>query len=366
MKPLPTNRRFQDYTDRLEYLCEGARYEALRLSTLPFSSSREGELLRGESFVAEVGGGESLRFIRVEPSSYVDGLDEETRERIIRVPNRNNDVARWKGQLEVHRRNRVEVPYPSYMSETLVSNAMFAAFVGQTRYRTVVSRFATGWYVDGNAQWREGVSNDWQQQFYPMSEPDRPVVLVSWFDAMSFAQWLSRKTGVCFRLPTKEEWTLAARPEAMKDRVCAFPWGNDLEGIEGRMNFGTRELADYMWIHEQFADGHAYSSPVRAYPPTERGLYDMLGNVWVWNWTNQAKYDARSQGDRVARPDTLAELGADRNEHLTMQGGCFLARLSHANLFSKMSHPAMEGAHDIGFRLVAVGREHSGIPGRAE
>jgi hypothetical protein len=46
---------------------------------------------------------------------------------------------------------------------------------------------------------------------------------------------------------------------------------------------------------------------------------------------------------------------------MSMQGGCYLARLSHANLLSKMSHPALDGAEDIGFRLVAVRRADSGL-----
>jgi len=178
---------------------------------------------------------------------------------------------------------------------------------------------------------------------------------------VNFAVWLSRKAGVVFRPPTKEEWLLAARPEAMRDQVCIFPWGNDLAQAERRMNFGTRELEDYMWIHEQFSDGHAYTSPVRTYPPNSRGLYDMLGNVWVWNWTRTPTYEARGSGDRIARPASLEDLDVAANGSIAMQGGCYLARLTHSNLLAKMSHPALDGAEDIGFRLVAVRKADSGM-----
>jgi formylglycine-generating enzyme len=126
------------------------------------------------------------------------------------------------------------------------------------------------------------------------------------------------------------------------------------------MNFGTREL-DYMWVHDQFADGHAFSSPVKAFPADSRGLHDMLGNVWAWNWTNAARYDERPRADRTARIPAMDELGVARNEPIAMQGGCYLARLSHANVLSKMSHPALDGAEDIGFRLVAVRARDSGF-----
>ena len=54
------------------------------------------------------------------------------------------------------------------------------------------------------------------------------------------------------------------------------------------------------------------------------------------------------------------DLGAECNARLSMQGGCYLARLTHANLFSKMAHPATDGACDIGFRLAAVPALRSG------
>ena len=87
----------------------------------------------------------------------------------------------------------------------------------------------------------------------------------------------------------------------------------------------------------------------------------MLGKLWVWNWTNRAAYDDRGYSDRTAQPGSLSELGAGQNEALSMSGGCYLARLSHANLIDKMSHPALDGAEDIRFRVVAVRATHSGF-----
>lgn len=361
IKPLPVNRATDKYESRTSFLEYAAAFETGRLRALPLREDREGEVFARPDFVVELADGVSLRFRQIRSSHYIDGFTPELRDRIMEVPNRADDLRRWENMFEVARRDKVTVPYDYFMSETIVSNAMFDAFVRETRYRTSVERFETGWVVDGRAQWLQGFANDWRLQVHPMSEPDHPVVQVSWFDAMNFAAWLSRKTGVVFRVPTKEEWLLAARPESMRDEVCIFPWGNELAGVESRMNFGTSELDDYMWIHEQYADGHALTSPVRAYPPNSRGLHDMLGNVWVWNWTNAKTYEARGTGDRVARPAALGELGLDANGSIAMQGGCYLARLSHANLLSKMSHPALDGAEDIGFRLVAVRKADSGL-----
>ena len=109
-------------------------------------------------------GGPSIEFIRVEPGAYIDGLNDALRDRIIAIPNRSNDLARWRDMLEVHRRNRVTVSYPYYMSETIITNGMFQVFVDETQYTTTVERYETGWIVDRRARWRQGVSNSYQRQ----------------------------------------------------------------------------------------------------------------------------------------------------------------------------------------------------------
>jgi len=362
IKPLPKSLRTDGYDSRETYLQRAATFEAERLRSHPWRYDGEGALFANEAVVSVRLGEElELRFCRVDKGQYIDGITVELKNQILDVPNRNGDLRRWEDMFETERRDAVSIDYDFFVSETIVSNAMFAAFVQETGYRTTVERYETGWIVDSQAQWMQGFANSWNLQVYPMSEPDHPVVQVSWFDAMQFAAWLNEKTGVFFRLPTKEEWLLAARPEAMSDEVCVFPWGNDFDGLADRMNFGTADLADYAWIHEQFRDGFARSSPVKAFPANDRGLYDMLGNVWVWNWTNAEHYLSRPNGPRGARPESLDKLAVAGNKGMTMTGGCYLARVSHANLLSRMSHPALDGAEDIGFRLVAVLKKDSGL-----
>ena len=360
LKPLPVNRATDRYESRAQFLQSAAEFEVARLRRLPFETVHEADQFPLDHFSVEFGG-VTMKFIKVGASHYTDGFTAELKAQTLAVKNRANDLQRWENMFEVDRRDRVTVPYDFFMAETHVTNAMFNVFVRETGYRTSVERYATGWIVDRQAQWLQGFANDWRLMLPPMSDPDHPVVQVSWFDAMAFASWLSKKSGVIFRLPTKEEWLLAARPESKRDEICIFPWGNSFGELDRKMNFGTSELADYAWIHEQFSDGHAYSSPVYAFPANSRGLYDMLGNVWVWNWTNAAAYEARPRGDRVARPAALSGLGVSANQPIAMQGGCYLARVSHANLLSKMSHPALDGAEDIGFRLVAVRQVDSGL-----
>ena len=57
--------------------------------------------------------------------------------------------------------------------------------------------------------------------------PDRPAVQVSWRDADAYAAWLSRSTGLPFRLPTDEEWAYAAGSRFSDDAEPASAQGAD-------------------------------------------------------------------------------------------------------------------------------------------
>ena len=45
------------------------------------------------------------------------------------------------------------------------------------------------------------------------SDPDQPVVGVSWFDANAYCHWLACQTGIPFRLPTEAEREFTARDD---------------------------------------------------------------------------------------------------------------------------------------------------------
>ena len=94
----------------------------------------------------------------------------------------------------------------------------------------------------------------------------RPVINVSWHDAVAFTRWLSRKTRKNYRLPSDSEWEYAARAGS-KTR---FWWGNEM--AKARANC---EGCGSLWDGEKTA-------PVERFRPNHFGLHDTAGNVFEW------------------------------------------------------------------------------------
>ena len=91
----------------------------------------------------------------------------------------------------------------------------------------------------------------------------RPVINVTWDEAVAYAAWLSAQTGRQYRLPSEAEWEYAARAGT----ATKWPWGD-------RFQRGRANCADCggRWQGMRTA-------PVGSFPPNAWGLHDMHGNV---------------------------------------------------------------------------------------
>ena len=98
-----------------------------------------------------------------------------------------------------------------------------------------------------------------------MGRGQRPVINVSWPDAVAYTQWLSSQTGENYRLPSEAEWEYAVRAGT----ETAYSWGNDI----GRNLANCYECGSH-W------DG-SKTAPVGSFRANRWGLYDMHGLVFA-------------------------------------------------------------------------------------
>jgi formylglycine-generating enzyme required for sulfatase activity len=95
---------------------------------------------------------------------------------------------------------------------------------------------------------------------------NKPVVNVNWNEAQQYVAWLSLMTGKSYRLLSEAEWEYAERAGTRS----AYFWGDDI-GVGNAVCIGCGSK----WDNKQTA-------PVGSFNPNAFGLYDMLGNAWVW------------------------------------------------------------------------------------
>ena len=102
---------------------------------------------------------------------------------------------------------------------------------------------------------------------------DLPAIQVSWRDAQAYADWLSRKTGARYRLPTDEEWAYAAGSR----------WQDDGVPVDAN-DPSRRSLARYERESKlkDVAITDNNPKPLGSFGTNENGLLDLAGNVWEW------------------------------------------------------------------------------------
>ena len=105
----------------------------------------------------------------------------------------------------------------------------------------------------------------------PFRGPNRPVVRVSWDDAVAFcAKLAAKESGVTYRLPTEAEWEYACR--AGSPPQYYWHWSADLGN--------DLLIDDYAWYSGSKTGGGAHG--VGRKKPNHWGLHDMSGNVREW------------------------------------------------------------------------------------
>jgi formylglycine-generating enzyme len=156
------------------------------------------------------------------------------------------------------------------------------------------------------------------------SAPDLPVVGVSWFEAETFAEWLSERTGRVWRLPTEAEWELAIRGGLTGAPTA---WGSALP--PGEVPDGPLEGP---W-------------PVGRGRPNGLGVLDAgtIVHEWCRDWYDASYY--------LSSP-RLAPTGPETGTRRASRGGSWRHRVRWSSPAARSSLPPDFRYADYGFRLL--------------
>jgi formylglycine-generating enzyme required for sulfatase activity len=178
------------------------------------------------------------------------------------------------------------------------------------------------WEKNPKANWRCNPGGDAANE----KEVNNPVVYISWNDACAYADWLSKKTGKTWRLPTEAEWEFAAKA------------GQNLRYA------GTDNLEAAGWFK---TNAKKRLHPVGTKMPNFFGLYDMSGNAWEWC---SDYYTEDFYKNSPAKNPTGAKSGQSR----VIRGGSWLMDEQFCRTTQRGDAPQGSFNNNIGFRLVVI------------
>jgi formylglycine-generating enzyme required for sulfatase activity len=231
----------------------------------------------------------------------------------------------------------ITIAKPFAVSRSEITRGEYAAFAADTR------RSADGGCFARSGALKLDPALSWRDPGFPQDDR-HPVVCVNYDDARAYAEWLSKRAGVRYRLPSEAEWEYAARGGASiraryffgdgVEDLCAFANGADATAHEGNAD----------WVVAPCRDGFAWTAPVGSFRPNGFGLRDMIGNVW--EWTSDCASDSLSQAARGGP----ADCAPDGNRIL--RGGSWSDPPDRLRLAARIAGPPAARDQIVGFRLV--------------
>ncbi|MCX7008104.1 MAG: SUMF1/EgtB/PvdO family nonheme iron enzyme [Kiritimatiellaeota bacterium] len=223
---------------------------------------------------------------------------------------------------------RVKIDKPFYLARTEVCNALYREFE-LAHDSGVLSQF----------------NKDHSKPGEPENLDRQPALRVSWLKAMAFCDWLSKKTGKQFTLPTEAQWEWACRAGT----ATPLNYGAPSADFGKLANLADQRLAGILvgnspkWLPrvDSVNDGAICTAPCGNYAPNAWGLCDMHGNASEWTRTSYKPYPYKDDGrDR-----------GDAEGFKVARGGSFYDRPQRATSAYRFAYPAWQPVFDIGFRV---------------
>jgi formylglycine-generating enzyme required for sulfatase activity len=164
----------------------------------------------------------------------------------------------------------------------------------------------------------------WSEPMF--TDPEQPVVGVSWHDAGAYCAWLRIRTGKALRLPSEAEWEKAARGHRQN---ALYPWGDESPCERPYPGYNAET-----------------GGPQRVglNEPNGLGLYDMSEGVHEW-CSDYYDYHYYSYS-----PDRNPQ-GPHSGLRRASRGGSWRHRIKYSRCAARSSLPPSFRYADYGFRL---------------
>ncbi len=169
---------------------------------------------------------------------------------------------------------------------------------------------------------------------------ERPVVNVSWREAMAFCQRLRVRTGKNYTLPSEAQWEYACSAGTTTPFHFGATFSSELANYRGTSRHGSGPKGEF---REQ-------TTPVEMFPANAWGLKDMHGNVWEWcldHWHDTY------EGAPVHGRAWLDEKAPEHAWRLLRGGSWFVVPQNCRSAYRLGNHPGFAG-NDGGFRVCCL------------
>jgi formylglycine-generating enzyme required for sulfatase activity len=172
----------------------------------------------------------------------------------------------------------------------------------------------------------------------------RPVVKVSWRDAMAFCQRLRLRIGKNYTLPSEAQWEYACRAGSTSQYHYGATISTELANYDGRKVYGDGVKGDY---RQQTMD-------VASFPANPWGLHDMHGNVWEWCADyRHSNYEGASEDGRDWIDEEAKENNNETKSRL-MRGGSWDSHPWVCRSAFRNNCPPANCGDFIGFRVCCL------------
>ena len=222
----------------------------------------------------------------------------------------------------------VSINKPFAVGRLAVTRAEFTAFITDSGHKA-----EGGCYASTAVGWKRHRGRSWHSPGL-LQDDAHPVVCVNWQDATMFVEWLSRKTGKPYRLPSEAEREYVARAGT----TTPFWWGSTIStsvaNYDGSQAYGSG------------ADGASRqaTSPARSFGANPWGLFNVHGNVWEW------VEDCWNDSYQGAPNDGSAWTTGDCNQRV-LRGGSWVDGPEFLRAASRFRYRPDYRDFDAGFRV---------------